>query len=84
MNVLRALAATNEPCVILTLAGVPPSAPRAPGAHMIVTADATRGTIGGGETERAAVLRARQMLANPGRGSGESHSTPGSPGAHLR
>jgi xanthine dehydrogenase accessory factor len=39
------------------------SAPREPGAAMIVTADSVRGTIGGGQLEYMAIDRARQMLA---------------------
>lgn len=39
------------------------STPREAGAEMIVTPDATQGTIGGGQLEYMAIDRARQMLA---------------------
>lgn len=39
------------------------STPREAGAEMIVTADDTQGTIGGGQLEYMAIDRARQMLA---------------------
>ena len=38
------------------------STPRETGATMIVTADSTQGTIGGGQLEYMAIDRARQML----------------------
>lgn len=43
------------------------SAPREPGASMIVSADREDGTIGGGRLEFEAVARARRMLADGGR-----------------
>ncbi len=48
---LSTLAAGGEPAVLVTVAGVRGSAPREPGARMIVTANETIGTIGGGRLE---------------------------------
>jgi xanthine dehydrogenase accessory factor len=63
MNLLRTLTTIDEPCIILTLAAVPESAPRSPGAQMIVTAGAVHDTIGGGTVEREAVNHARAILS---------------------
>lgn len=43
--------AAGEPAVIVTVAGVRGSAPREPGAKMLVTREETIGTIGGGQLE---------------------------------
>lgn len=48
---LSDLTAAGEPVVLVTVAGVRGSAPREPGARMIVTATETIGTIGGGQLE---------------------------------
>jgi xanthine dehydrogenase accessory factor len=49
--------------VLVTLATVRGHAPRAAGAKMVVAADATWESIGGGNLEATAVARARAMLA---------------------
>ncbi len=49
--------------MLVTVADVRGSAPREPGARMIVTANAAHDTIGGGNLEAACVERARDMLA---------------------
>jgi xanthine dehydrogenase accessory factor len=41
------------------------SVPRATGTRMLVSADASAGTIGGGHLELQAIVRAREMLASP-------------------
>lgn len=51
------------PCATVTVTGVRGSAPRALGARMLVTAQAQRGSIGGGALEWAALARARELLA---------------------
>ncbi len=61
--VLRDLLARAEPAVVVAVAEVKGSAPREAGTHMIVTATASHGTIGGGTLEWEAIGRARGMLA---------------------
>ena len=57
------LRSAREPGVLVTLAAVRGHAPRAAGAKMVVAADATWGTVGGGNLEAVAVARARVLLA---------------------
>jgi xanthine dehydrogenase accessory factor len=57
------LRARREPGVLVTLTSVRGHAPRAAGAKMVVAADATWDTIGGGNLEAVAVERARAVLA---------------------
>ena len=52
----------RRPGILVTLASVRGHAPREAGAKMVVAADATWGTIGGGNLEATAVARARRML----------------------
>jgi xanthine dehydrogenase accessory factor len=54
---------TRQPCVVVTVADIAGSAPRAVGSRMLVTADGTRGSIGGGNLEYRATETARQLLA---------------------
>jgi xanthine dehydrogenase accessory factor len=58
----RALLAGDAPLVHLRLSTVEGSAPREVGAEMVVSANDQAGTIGGGQVEYRAVLRARVML----------------------
>ncbi|MCG6875665.1 MAG: xanthine dehydrogenase accessory protein XdhC [Betaproteobacteria bacterium] len=60
---LGELTLRGQDCVLVTVAAVRGSAPREPGARMIVTRAAAVDTIGGGTLEAACVDRARQMLA---------------------
>jgi xanthine dehydrogenase accessory factor len=60
--ILRALLARGEPAVVVSVAAVKGSAPREAGTHMIVTAEGSLGTIGGGSLEWEAMLRARALL----------------------
>jgi xanthine dehydrogenase accessory factor len=53
----------REPGVLVTLTAVRGHAPRAAGAKMVVSADRTWGTVGGGNLEAVAVARARALLA---------------------
>jgi xanthine dehydrogenase accessory factor len=55
----------REPGVLVTLATVRGHAPRRAGAKMVVAADATWGSIGGGNVEAVAVERARALLDSP-------------------
>jgi xanthine dehydrogenase accessory factor len=52
----------RRPGVLVTLAAVRGHAPREAGAKMVVAADRTWGTIGGGNLEAVAVSRARLLL----------------------
>ncbi len=61
------LVAEKTPAIMITVCGVEGSAPREPGARMIVSAHGQWGTIGGGNLEYSAIVRAREMLAD-GRG----------------
>lgn len=59
---LADLAAAGRPAVIVTVAAVRGSAPREPGAKMIVSGDETIGTIGGGQLEHQCARLAVGML----------------------
>ncbi len=60
---LDALTAQSNPAVLVTVAVVDGSAPREPGAKMLVTQKAQFDTIGGGHLEWRATEIARDMLA---------------------
>ena len=53
----------RRPGVLVTLVSVRGHSPRAAGAKMVVAAEATWGSIGGGNLEATAVDRARRMLS---------------------
>lgn len=52
----------RRPGVLLTVLSVRGHSPREAGAKMVVAADATWGSVGGGNLEATAVARAREML----------------------
>jgi xanthine dehydrogenase accessory factor len=60
--------ARGEPAMLVHVAVIRGSAPREPGARMLVTNGDLFGTIGGGELEHWAIGKARQLL--PGGGAG--------------
>lgn len=60
---LARLTATATPAVLVTVAATRGSTPRAPGARMIVTADGSHGSIGGGRLEQRANEIAHELLA---------------------
>ncbi len=65
MDWLRALQECRErraPCVLVTVTDVRGHAPREAGAKLVVSADDTWGSVGGGNLEEAAVRRARGLL----------------------
>lgn len=64
---LDALATLSEAAVLVTVAAVEGSAPRAAGAKMVVTPERTFDTVGGGHLELRACDIARAMLARPER-----------------
>ncbi len=63
LTVLAHLERRHLPAVLVTVTSVAGSAPREPGARMIVTASELHGSIGGGRLEHDAVELARAMLA---------------------
>jgi len=63
IDALAALQRTGSAAVMVTVAAVKGSAPRAAGTRMLVTVDAVQGTIGGGHLEFTAIDIARQQLA---------------------
>jgi xanthine dehydrogenase accessory factor len=63
LEAAAALRARREAGVLLTLISVRGHAPREAGAKMLVAREATWGTIGGGNLERTAIERARDLLA---------------------
>ncbi|HSA80853.1 MAG TPA: xanthine dehydrogenase accessory protein XdhC [Geminicoccaceae bacterium] len=67
--ILRQLLAAQQPVVLVRVAKAKGSTPREAGVGMLVTADATHGTIGGGRLEWEATSRARQLLAGDARTS---------------
>jgi len=69
MDWLRAVQECRErrtPCVLVTITDVRGHAPREAGAKLVVTADRTWGSVGGGNLEEAAVRRARGLLRGLG------------------
>lgn len=67
MDWLNALKKLGEPCVLVSVASADGSVPRAPGAKMLVTAQRSHGSIGGGNIELECVETARRMLSDPAR-----------------
>ncbi len=63
-SVLQDVVSRGDPCVLVTVAHIAGSAPREPGARMIVTATEVMGTIGGGNLEFEAMRIARERLAD--------------------
>ncbi len=63
-SVLQDVVTRGNPCVLVTVAHIAGSAPREPGARMIVTATEVMGTIGGGNLEFEAMRIARERLAD--------------------
>ncbi len=63
LETLRHLVDRGLGGALVTVVGVEGSAPRGPGARMIVTANGTHGTIGGGRLELDATAAARDALA---------------------
>lgn len=66
---LARLAQSRARVVLVTVARAQGSTPRAPGAHMIVAADASHGSIGGGQLEQRAIAHARTLLADRSHGA---------------
>ena len=72
-STLRDVVAGGEPCVLVTVAHIAGSAPREPGARMIVTTGKAMGTIGGGNLEYEAIRIARSSLADVSNTGAQRH-----------
>lgn len=64
LDAIVRLTAQGTPAVLVTVAAADGSAPREPGAKMLVTADSAFDTIGGGHLELRACEIAREILAS--------------------
>lgn len=62
LKAVERLRSSREPGVLVTVAAVRGHAPREAGAKMVVAADRTWGTVGGGNLEAVAIARARSLL----------------------
>lgn len=67
LDAVASLRERREPGVLLTLATVRGHAPRNGGAKMVVSADGSWGTVGGGNMEATAVDQARKMISKDAR-----------------
>ncbi|RHW25477.1 xanthine dehydrogenase accessory protein XdhC [Nocardioides immobilis] len=65
MKAVRRLRETRRPGVLVTVASVRGHAPREAGAKMVVGAERSWGTVGGGNLEAVAEERARALLEDP-------------------
>ena len=68
LDAVEALRSRREPGVLVTVAEVRGHAPRDAGAKMVVGADATWGSVGGGNLEAVAIERARELMLDPAAG----------------
>lgn len=66
IDTARAQLSQHAAVVRVTVATLRGSAPREPGASMVVVADGTVGTIGGGQLEWRATAAARELLSHAG------------------
>lgn len=64
---------TLEPCVLATVLGTSGSAPRDPGAKLVVTREEAFDTLGGGRLEQLVIEAARAMLADGAREQAVEH-----------
>ncbi|MEZ0578343.1 xanthine dehydrogenase accessory protein XdhC [Nocardioides sp. MH1] len=62
LRALQECQEAREACVLVTVTEVRGHAPREAGAKLVVTADRTWGSVGGGNLEEAAIRRARGLL----------------------
>jgi xanthine dehydrogenase accessory factor len=69
VKAVERLRTSRQPGVLVTVAAVRGHSPREAGAKMVVAADGTWGTVGGGNLEAVAVSRARELLEAPTAGA---------------
>jgi xanthine dehydrogenase accessory factor len=62
LNAVQRLRSERRPGVLVTVTEVRGHAPRDAGAKLVVAADDTWGSVGGGNLEETAITRARQLL----------------------
>ena len=72
-STLQDIVADGQSCVLVTVAHIAGSAPREPGARMIVTPTQVIGTIGGGNLEFEAMRIARERLADVSNTGAQRH-----------
>ena len=72
-STLHDVVADGQSCVLVTVAHIAGSAPREPGARMIVTPTQVMGTIGGGNLEFEAMRIARERLADVSNTGAQRH-----------
>ena len=72
-STLQEVVSRGKPCVLVTVAHVAGSAPREPGARMIVAPTQVMGTIGGGNLEFEAMRIARERLADVSNTGAQRH-----------
>jgi xanthine dehydrogenase accessory factor len=63
---MRRLLAMGEPSILMTVASALGSTPREAGARMLVEANRSSGTIGGGRLEHEAIAAARRLIESGG------------------
>ena len=63
IDAVSTLRAQRRAAVLLTVTAVRGHAPREAGAKMVIAADETFGTVGGGNLEMAAITRARELIS---------------------
>ncbi|UYQ77109.1 xanthine dehydrogenase accessory protein XdhC [Glutamicibacter sp. JL.03c] len=63
IDAVSTLHAQRRAAVLLTVTAVRGHAPREAGAKMVIAADETFGTVGGGNLEMAAIARARELIS---------------------
>ncbi|HET6560476.1 MAG TPA: xanthine dehydrogenase accessory protein XdhC [Marmoricola sp.] len=66
VKAVQRLRTSRQPGVLVTVATVRGHAPREAGAKMVVSADSTWGSVGGGNLEAVAIDRARSLLRDGG------------------
>ncbi|WP_347038151.1 XdhC family protein [Glutamicibacter halophytocola] len=62
IDAVSTLRGQRRAAVLLTVTAVRGHAPREAGAKMVISADETFGSVGGGNLEMAAIARARQLI----------------------
>jgi xanthine dehydrogenase accessory factor len=64
LGAVQQLRRSGEPGVLVTVIEVAGHAPREAGAKMVVSSEASWGTVGGGNLEATAIARAREMISS--------------------
>ncbi|MFO1352782.1 MAG: xanthine dehydrogenase accessory protein XdhC [Gammaproteobacteria bacterium] len=67
LDLLKSCRDANTPCVLVTLIETEGSTPQRAGAKLVLSADATAGSVGGGDLEYQATQIARRLLTEGGK-----------------